>query len=116
MSTQTVLQFEELIRRPRARTSDPKTSHEAAKSVASLNKKQRFILNLIREAPGTDEELWEHISKYTFAKISESGARTRRAEITIKEDDPTTKDRPVKDSGQRRKTRSGRNAIVWEVV
>jgi hypothetical protein len=108
LSTQATFAFDSAVRRPRARAGDPETSHEAARSVKGLSKKQRFILRLLRAAPATDEEIWEHVSEWTFAAITPSGARTRRAELVAMN--------LVRDSGERRKTRSGRDAIVWEAV
>lgn len=120
MSTQqAALNFDVDVRRPRARTSDPETSHEAAASISrkALSDGQRTILNLLRKfGPMTDEEILEELAEMGWRnqKVrTASSARTRRKEIT---QDDIHKDRPIKDSGERRKTRSGRNAIVWEAV
>jgi hypothetical protein len=104
MSTQTTFAFDSAVRRPRARTGDPGTSHEAARSVTELSEKQELILSALRRNPSIDEEIQDWFS----IVMSPSGARTRRAELVDMN--------LVRDSGKRRKTRSGRNAIVWEAV
>jgi hypothetical protein len=110
MEHQTLFQFDTSVRRPLARGGDPETSHEAARSIVELTEKQEFLRALLRrEGPSTDEEIWNHmIICIGFPLMSESGARTRRAELVAMN--------AVRDSGKRRKTRSGRNAIVWEGV
>lgn len=97
---------------PRARTTDPATSHEAAASVTDLNTKQEAVLAVLREiGPSTDQRL---VSVYMFKKAgsvprqSESGVRTRRSELTKKG--------LVRPSGEYRTTGSGRRAIIWEAV
>jgi hypothetical protein len=105
MTTQTAFAFDTAVRRPRARASDPETSHDAAQSVERLTEKHEYMLALLRDVgPATDERLFQ----YAIAVMSESGARTRRSELVAMG--------LVRDSGKRRKTRSGRNAIVWEAV
>jgi hypothetical protein len=113
MTTQSTFAFDTAVRRPRARTSDPETSREAAQSVERLTDKQQYILRILSYRPRTDEEIWEHIvfptDDFGLAyPMSVSGARTRRKELVDMN--------LVRDSGKRRKTRSGRNAIVWEAV
>jgi hypothetical protein len=94
-----------LFDQPIARSSDPETSHEAAKSVSSVPYNQARILRIVRlHGPLTDEEI------YDFAIVrdynSPSGARTRRHELVQLGH--------VVDSGKRKKTKSGRNTIMWE--
>lgn len=103
----------------RARRSDPETSQAAARSVGGLNAKQRAVLALLRErGPMTDEAL---VVDYALAAMtaaatdpaqapeqSASGIRTRRRELA----DAGL----VVDTGERRKSRSGRAAIVWGVA
>lgn len=121
MSTQTAFNFEQAVRRPRARATDPDTSHEAAASISkkALSEGQKYILMLLNVfGPMTDEETWERvereIQRRSYIPIkSPSGARSRRSEITISERNITGQ---IADSTLRRKTRSGRNAIVWEAV
>lgn len=90
---------------PAARKNDPITSHEAAQSVAQITKTQDFIL-MILETPATDEML---ISRYRSTRhapeASDSGIRTRRAELVRKG--------LVVDTGERGFTQSGRQSIVW---
>lgn len=98
---------------PRARNTDPDTSHEAAASVKNLTKTQVTILHLFEDKRDrmTDEQL---VSWYRWAEAnldaptaSESGIRSRRAELV--------RQGYLKDSGAREKLRTGRNAIVWSV-
>ena len=98
----------------KARATDPETSHEAAASVARISDAQGFILKMLNtHGPLTDEKLWDlyhpaDIQIYHFIHMSISGARSRRAELV--------KAGLVRDSGERRETRSGRKAIVWEAA
>jgi hypothetical protein len=91
--------------KPRARTSDPDTSHAAARSVAGkVTDSQRAVLAAIRHLGRcTDEEL---VSVYDqLPPLSPSGIRTRRKELA---------DRGlVRDTGRRTRLRSGRQAVVW---
>lgn len=96
---------------PKARRTDPATSHAAALSVnrTRLPHVQRTIVSLLTlNGPQTDEELAYLWGEFVSAPISSSGLRTRRAELVERG--------LVRDSGERRKIASGRTAIVWEVV
>lgn len=90
---------------PRARKTDPKTSHDAAESVNEVTRTQEYVLRALRR-PRNDSQLIEAYRSYkTAPRASESGIRSRRAELV---------DRGlVVDSGQRVKTESGRWSIVW---
>lgn len=97
---------------PAARLTDPQTSHDAADSVNNLTATKRAILRLIQAEPMTDDTL---IGTYmTMARLelapmaSESGIRSRRAELV--------RQGVVKDSGERQVLRSGRKAVVWQVA
>lgn len=99
---------------PQARTTDPVTSHEAAASVRNLTATQQVILDLFKRAdrPMTDNQLigwyfWA-ISNIEAPHASDSGIRSRRAELT--------RAGKLRDSGLRAKLPSGRNAIVWELA
>jgi hypothetical protein len=90
---------------PTARFTDPQTSHEAAQSVTNLTLVKRIILEVLQTAM-TDEDLISTIRSrhgYTFA--SESGIRSRRAELV--------RAGYVEDSLGRSKTASGRQSILW---
>lgn len=94
---------------PRARTTDPATSHAAARSVAHLRHNQAVILSLLNlEGAQTDEELMLLWNDRIAERISPSGLRTRRSELVDLG--------YVRDSGERRALESGRMATVWEVV
>jgi hypothetical protein len=90
---------------PRARNTDPQTSHDAAASVDDVTLTQAFVLRALKR-PRTDPQLIEAYRKLKHApRASESGIRTRRAELV---------DRGlVVDSGLRSVTPFGRKAIVW---
>lgn len=93
---------------PSARKTDPTTSHQAAGSVQNITATQEHILKaLVR--PGTDLDIVERYSNLkTSPRASESGIRSRRAELVAIG--------LVKDSGERKRLPSGRNAIVWSVA
>lgn len=93
---------------PYARMTDPQTSHEAADSVSNLTATKEAILKaLVR--PRTDVDL---ISAYRNLKdaptASESGIRSRRAELVAAG--------LIVDSGERVRLASGRSAILWTRV
>lgn len=87
-----------------ARTTDPQTSHDAAKS-ASITPVKRAILDALHTAM-TDEELIRTV-RATFGPkfASESGIRSRRAELV--------RMGFVEDSMGRTTTESGRQSILW---
>lgn len=93
------------MRTAKARVTDPVTSHEAAESVDRITETQEFILRALRR-PRPDVELVEAYRNYKSApRASESGIRSRRAELV---------DRGlVVDTGRRVRLDSGRYAIVW---
>jgi hypothetical protein len=93
---------------PHARLTDPQTSHEAAESVGNLTATKEAILKALAR-PGTDVDLVERYQNLRNApRASESGIRSRRAELV--------RDGLVQDSGDRVRLASGRNAIVWQVA
>ena len=90
---------------PKARLTDPQTSHDAADSVNHITETQLYILQVLSR-PRTDIQLVEAYSKLKHApKASESGIRSRRAELVRKG--------KVVDSGIKQLLPSGRFAIVW---
>jgi len=91
-----------------ARHTDPSTSHEAAMTVGRITETQEFILKALKR-PATDVDLLERYRNYKTAPYaSESGIRSRRAELV--------KQGLVVDTGKRARLASGRNAIVWKVA
>lgn len=92
----------------KARHSDPQTSHDAAESVKDITKTQIFILKALRK-PLTDVDLVFAYRAYkTAPQASESGIRSRRAELVQRGQ--------VIDTGRRVRLASGRHAIVWQVA
>ncbi len=96
---------------PHARTTDPSTSWEAAGSVQNVTETQQNILTCL-VFPLTDDELVDAFYRMAdsngWRMASPSGIRSRRAELVARG--------LVKDSGERKKSWSGRNAIVWQVA
>ena len=94
-----------MARMVRARRTDPVTSHLAAESVDNVTQTQAFILRCLKR-PRNDVELVNAYMAYkTAPNASESGIRSRRAELV---------DRGlVIDTGRRVKLASGRYSIVW---
>ena len=94
---------------PHARTTDPSTSHEAAASIKNVTPVQAAILGILFR-PMTDEQLIQEYRKTQammprlFANASDSGIRSRRAELV--------KQGLVFPVGYG-KTKSNRNTIVW---
>lgn len=100
---------------PFARQTDIETSHEAAASVKNITATQQAIMKLIQIHPMTDQRLIDFYQAQIrmgadardFPRASESGIRSRRAELV---------DRGlIKDSGARETLESGRSAVVWTV-
>ena len=90
---------------PYARKTDPQTSHDAARSVGNITPTQKYILKVL-ERPRTDMELVEAYRNLKLApRASESGIRSRRAELVNRG--------LVVDSGGRVKLPSGRWATIW---
>ncbi len=92
---------------PHARISDPITSHEAAASVTNVSSLKSLILELL-QSPKTDPELLSAVQAVSDKPVSESGVRTRRAELVEMGF--------VRDSGERKELASGRKAIVWHLA
>jgi hypothetical protein len=88
-----------------ARSSDPQTSHDAARSVKDISKAQRHVMMALNREPMTDEQISSWMYEWLGSLISPSGARTRRAELVAMG--------LVEDSGQRGKTKAGRATIIW---
>lgn len=99
-----------------ARSTDPSTSHDAARSISEERvRDSQFSVYILIDNHGaaglSDQDL---IRAYNSAHLrnptmypyqSESGLRTRRSELVRKG--------LVVDSGRRATTRSGRKSIVW---
>lgn len=94
--------------RAHARWSHPGTSFAAAASVKNLRRSQQAILNLLRKhGPATHVELID-LAKREGLRMSESGIRSRCAELVRAGE--------VFDSGGRKRLPTGRQAIVWAAV
>lgn len=79
-----------------------RTSREAASSIQGKSARLRNqVLDELRRNPATDEELANALT------LSGNTCRPRRVELVDLG--------LVEDSGERRKTASGRNAVVWRV-
>lgn len=90
---------------PFARKTDPQTSHEAAESVKNISGTQLTILNILR-TPMSDEQMIRYYRlNVRLPIVSDSGLRSRRAELV--------RLGLVEDTGDRVRMVSGRNAIVW---
>lgn len=87
-----------------ARNSDPATSKAAAETV-NVTAGQRYVLETLRDfGPMTDEALVQKLHDLGYP-ISDSGGRTRRAELTGLG--------LVVDTGRKRRLKSQRFAAVW---
>jgi hypothetical protein len=90
---------------PNARTTDPETSHEAAMSVTNITPLKQEILQRLM-TPMTDTDLYQLLTISSRLIVTESGVRSRRAELV--------QAGLVRDTGERVKLATGRRAIVWE--
>jgi len=89
---------------PNARTTDPETSHEAAMSVTNITPLKQEILQRLM-TPMTDTDLYQLLTISSRLIVTESGVRSRRSELV--------QAGLVRDTGERVKLATGRNAIVW---
>ena len=95
---------------PRARDSDPQTSHDAAMSVKDTTGLQNRILGIFGNHNGlTDEELIVEYARLFRAwwPATDSSIRSRRSELVGKG--------LLQDTGVRRKTVAGRDSTVWDI-
>ena len=95
---------------PRARSSDPWTSHAAAHSVSNVfvRASQQAVLRVLRQqGPMHDQRIIHHVKASGF-KASNSGIRSRRSELVFLG--------LVRNSGKTVRLSSGRNSIIWELV
>lgn len=109
----TTYNFNVQVTEPRARRTDPVTSHAAAKSVRGVSQAHENLLEvLLRFGPQTDEQIaMGYLSlghTNGWKAMSPSGLRTRRAELVDQG--------KVRDTGRRSTTASGRQTIVWEAM
>lgn len=94
--------------RARARRTDPETSHLAAQSVRDVRASQQQVMALFEQFGAMHDELLIVRAIAVRTWQSESGLRTRRNELV--------KMGRLRDSGQKVKTKGGRNSVVWEVA
>jgi hypothetical protein len=91
---------------PKARKTDPQTSHEAAKSVGMVSETQLIILRLLGK-PMSDQQLvlaYSKLMPFKAPLASESGIRSRRAELV---------QLGLVEAKGESKTLFGRKCIVW---
>jgi len=102
--------FDELTAPTRA--SDPQTSRDAAASVNVTKGQQTVLAEFRMYRRLTDEQLIEALriraTSCPEARLSDSGARSRRAELVAKG--------LLVDSGDRGRTQAGRATIVWALA
>lgn len=88
-----------------ARHTDPITSHEAAASVTGIRASQQAVLALFDHyGLMCDEQLIAH-ALYRGVRQSQSGLRSRRAELVVRG--------LLVDTGRTVLTAAGRRTIVW---
>lgn len=93
--------------RTRARATGPATSHAAARTV-NFNDGHRYVLRALRVLKvATDERLYDYICEQVGRKISPSGCRTRRQELTAA---------GLITEGGTGRTESGRAAKKWRLT
>ena len=95
-----------------ARRTDPQTSYDAAAKVVNLGRTREAILDILKYTSLPDESIVEIYQSRVFSgfdipKASESGIRSRRAELV--------KMGLVRNSGFKATIKSGNKAIAWEL-
>jgi len=94
---------------PNTRTTDPTTSHEAARSISKLAETYSMITHLFKTyGPMNDQRLLEVWDKAQLKPISDSGLRSRRSELVAAG--------KLVDSYERTPMPSGRQSIVWSIA
>lgn len=90
----------------RARATDPQTSHDAGDAVKDMTETQAYIIRVLEKKPRNDSQLIAAYRNFKRAPMaSDSGIRSRRAELV--------KSGLVSDTGARVVLPSGRRSIVW---
>lgn len=90
----------------RARATDPQTSHDAGDAVKDMTETQAYIIRVLEKKPRNDSQLIAAYRNFKRAPMaSDSGIRSRRAELV--------KSGLVSDTGARVVLASGRRSIVW---
>ena len=97
---------------PRARTTDPQTSHSASASVrqSTVRRLRLLIIQILEDnnKPMSDEEIYGYIDWLTYEPVSPSSFRTRRSELV---------DRGVVRAADRKGvTAAGRACTRWELT
>jgi predicted HTH transcriptional regulator len=95
------LQWQDDVLR-RSRFTDPPTSSEGPLNQTNVSELQERILSMLERRAMTDEQLCE-----VLYGASQSGIRTRRNELV--------KAGKVMTTGDTRKTKSGREALIWQL-
>jgi hypothetical protein len=90
-----------------ARTGDPSTSWDAARSVDRIRESQSIVLSVLRTfGPATDSDVYRILTAGDYGRPwTPSGARSRRSELVAMG--------LVMDSGRRERLPTGRMSIVW---
>ena len=95
---------------PAARTTDPRTSHEAARSVGNLTATKLAILDVLTR-PLCDEDLidryYARVGVGLAPRASHSGIRSRRKELAVA---------GLLEVVGFDKTASGRETAVWRIT
>src|SRR3989304_9160067 len=100
--------FEALERaRARARTTDPLTSHQAVERLAVRNSQAKVYILLRKWGPCIDEQLLA-AAKKSGVRMSESGIRSRRAELVDLG--------LAEDTGEGSLTHLGNMSTIWRAV
>lgn len=94
--------IDEMNAEARSRALDPETSRQGPTPL-TMNKTRQIVLDVLKVRPLTDTELVAALR----GRMSDSGARTRRAELV--------RMGKVRDSGRRLRSPSGRMNVVWAV-
>jgi hypothetical protein len=94
-------------KRARARRTDPETSAEAAESVKNVTETQRAVLAVLNQyGPACDQDIFLRLAEAGY-RVSPSGARTRRKELSAAGQ--------VEWAGWFIRLRSGRRSRVWRL-
>jgi hypothetical protein len=94
---------------PRARRTDPATSHAAARRLGDLRETQLLVLELFAEVGPMHDELMIAMYRHRPRPLqSDSGLRTRRRELYDQQ--------LLRANGETATTECGRASAVWEIT